>query len=222
MKFSIAQPELLNIVSAAGVLVDEATLDVSETSLSFRGMDPSHIAMVDINWPIQSDSALKLGVRVTELAKVVKRFDKKDMVEVSEKDSMLTLSNGTKTYKHTLIESSGGDTPMPKLTFEVKAEMERATLDQIFADISAIGSEKITIDGGVYFVGSSDAGEAKITSGVAATGQGTATYSLDYLTKMVKAVQSDKVTLEYSTKMPIKLSMLEGKVAYYLAPRVQE
>ena len=56
------------ITSAISTLVDEATFEVSVEGISFRGMDPSHVALIDIHWPnsafegYKCDTALKFGV----------------------------------------------------------------------------------------------------------------------------------------------------------------
>ena len=52
-----------------------------------------------------------------------------------------------------------------------------------------------------------------------------ATFSLNYLSETIKAAStvSDVVTLEFSKDMPIRLTfeMQEGKLQYYLAPRIE-
>ena len=62
-------------------------------------MDPSHVALMDIVWPnttfdvYECDSSIKFGVRVDEFLKLMRRADKKDIVEVSVgDDSMLCIS----------------------------------------------------------------------------------------------------------------------------------
>ena len=93
------------VTSAISTLVDEATFEASAEGISFRGMDPSHIALIDIHWPnhafekYECDSLVKFGIRVDEFSKLIRRADKKDAVEISiGDDSMLHLkmSNGYK------------------------------------------------------------------------------------------------------------------------------
>ena len=56
------------ITSAISTLVDEATFEATTEGISFRGMDPSHVALIDIFWPnsafdsYKCDSELKFGV----------------------------------------------------------------------------------------------------------------------------------------------------------------
>ena len=71
------------ITSAISTLVDEATFEATAEGISFRGMDPSHVALIDIFWPnsafdsYRCDSELKFGVRISEFSKLIKRTDKK-------------------------------------------------------------------------------------------------------------------------------------------------
>src|ERR1044071_136288 len=83
-------PEEWKVVnSAISTLVDEATFEATSEGISFRGMDPSHVALIDIFWPntafesYKCDSELKFGVRISEFSKLIKRTDKKDELEVS-------------------------------------------------------------------------------------------------------------------------------------------
>ena len=39
------------IISAISTLVEEATFEATVEGISFRGMDPSHVALIDISWP---------------------------------------------------------------------------------------------------------------------------------------------------------------------------
>ena len=39
------------VASAIKTLVEEATFEATSEALIFRAMDPSHIALVDLQWP---------------------------------------------------------------------------------------------------------------------------------------------------------------------------
>ncbi|MGH9909489.1 MAG: proliferating cell nuclear antigen (pcna), partial [Nitrososphaerales archaeon] len=77
------------ITSAISTLVEEATFEATSESISFRGMDPSHVALIDILWPnstferFECDSAIKFGVRVDEFSKLIGRAEKNDSVELN-------------------------------------------------------------------------------------------------------------------------------------------
>ena len=114
--------DLKAIISAISTLVEEATFVATAEGISFRGMDPSHVALIDISWPnsafekYECDSDIKFGVRIDEFSKLIKRADKKDSIEISISDqNMLLVTVGkNKKYKMRLIESSATDTPYQK------------------------------------------------------------------------------------------------------------
>ena len=235
------------VASAISTLVDEATFEAAAEGISFRGMDPSHIALIDIHWPnhafekYECDSLVKFGIRVDEFSKLIKRADKKDAIEISlGDDSMLhvKMSNGYKReYKTRLIESSASSTPLPKLNFNSKAVLTAIAFDKVLSDVQVV-SEYISIEsksGRINFSGRGDSGEAEIAleagneglEDLAVKEESKATYSLDYLSKITKAVISmgGSVAAEYSSKMPLRLEFKianVGRIHFYLAPRVQD
>ena len=104
------------ITSAISTLVDEATFEATAEGISFRGMDPSHVALIDIFWPnsafdsYRCDSELKFGVRISEFSKLIKRTDKKDELEISiSEEDMLkirTIGSYKREYKICLLYTS--------------------------------------------------------------------------------------------------------------------
>jgi proliferating cell nuclear antigen len=235
------------VTSAISTLVDEATFEATPEGISFRGMDPSHVALIDIQWPnstfdrYECDSSVKFGVRVDEFAKLIRRGDRKDAIEITVTgDSKLAvkLTNGyMREYKMRLIESSASSTPLPKLNFNSKIVMTGGAFDKILSDVQVI-SEYISLhseSNRVNFSGKGDSGEAEIILESGSEGledlevkeQSSATYSLDYLSKIAKAVGSvgSTISAEYSSKMPLRLEFRVaniGRIHFYLAPRVQD
>jgi proliferating cell nuclear antigen len=234
------------ITSAISTLVDEATFEATAEGISFRGMDPSHVALIDIFWPnsafdsYRCDSELKFGVRISEFSKLIKRTDKKDELEISISEDMLkirTIGSYKREYKMRLIESSSASTPLPKISFNSKLVLSLSSFDKILSDIEVV-SEYIEISSysdKIEFLGKSDTGEANVIMEPNSEGleeievkeDSKATYSLDYLLKIVKSVSSVGVSsaIEYSTKMPIRLEFRItniGRIHFYLAPRVQD
>ena len=235
------------VTSAISTLVDEATFDATTEGLSFRGMDPSHVALIDISWPnsafdgYESDSAVKFGVRIDEFSKLMKRADKRDAIEVRVTDDSILhikIANGyVREYKMRLIDSAATSTPLPKLTFNSKVVMSPQSFDKILSDVQVF-SEYVTMNSEkakVSFLGKGDSGEVDIVleSGTEGLEELTvkenskATYSLDYLSKITKAISASGGSLiaEFSTKMPLRLEFRVanvGRIHFYLAPRVQD
>jgi proliferating cell nuclear antigen len=213
-------------------------------------MDPSHIALIDVSCPASAfekyecPSPIRFGFRVDDFAKVIKRADSNDSIELGLQDSMLNVKTAGKyarSYKLRLIESAAGaSTPLPKLTFDSKLVMSPSILDKILSDIEVV-SDKITIETTdnrqVICTTKGDSGEATITLDdmngienlheISINKPSKATYSSEIMSKIVKAVgvSSEKVTGEFTSKMPLKLTFAlrnTVKIEFYLAPRVED
>jgi proliferating cell nuclear antigen len=184
-------PEMWKSISSAIMtIVDEAHFEVSQEGIKFRSMDPSHIALVDINWPSSSfekfecPSTIRFGVRIDEFSKILRRTNSNDSVEISIlQDSRLnikTIGSGyLRNYKMNLIETGGNpsSTPLPQMTFDSKIVLGHEIFEKILNDIAVV-SEQITIESTTnarhspkeeddnkitIFSGSSDKGEVKVT-----------------------------------------------------------
>ena len=213
------------IISAISTLVEEATFEATVEGVSFRGMDPSHVALIDISWPNSAfekyscDGDIKFGVRIDEFSKLIKRAEKSDSVEINiSDDSMLHVSIGkNKKYKMRLIESSASDTPLPKISYDSKITLSSSRLDKILGDIDVV-SDYLSIkttQKNVEFSGKGDAGEATINlekdmkdvEDISVSQESSGTYSLEYLDPIVKAVggTADSIICEFSSEKPLRI-----------------
>jgi proliferating cell nuclear antigen len=123
------------------------------------------------------------------------------------------------------------------LNFNSKVILTSYAFDKILSDIQVV-SEYVSIESEskkVQFIGKGDSGEADIILESGNEGleelkveeNSKATYSLDYLSKITKAVSTvgSSVAAEYSSKMPLRLEFRVanvGRIHFYLAPRVQD
>lgn len=236
--------DLKAIISAISTLVEEATFVATAEGITFRGMDPSHVALIDISWPnsafekYECDSDIKFGVRIDEFSKLIKRADKKSAIEISisEENMLLVTIGKNKKYKMRLIESSATDTPLPKIPYDSKIVLTSAQFDKILGDVQVV-SDYLTIeskDAKADFSGKGDSGEVAIEldtsmdelEEISCAEGSTGTYSLEYLNPVVKAVGSTvgSVTCEYSTAKPLRIEFKVanvGRIHFYLAPRVE-
>ena len=232
------------IISAISTLVEEATFEATVEGVSFRGMDPSHVALIDISWPNSAfekyscDGDIKFGVRIDEFSKLIKRAEKSDGIEINiSDDNMLHVSIGkNKKYKMRLIESSASDTPLPKISYDSKITLSASRLDKILGDINVV-SDYLSIKTtpkNVEFSGKGDAGEATINlekdmedvEDISVSQESSGTYSLEYLDPIVKAVggTADSIICEFSTEKPLRIEFKVtniGRIHFYLAPRVE-
>jgi proliferating cell nuclear antigen len=210
-------------------IIDEALFDAGPQSITFRSMDPSHIALIDIYCPSSAfekyhcDSTIKFGARIDEFAKIIKRANANDSIEIDVVQDNSSLNIKTQSdggylcnYKMRVIESTGNTSPLPQMTFDSKIVIEIATLDKILSDVGAI-SEKITIDssGGistnkktVIFSGDSDRGEARVTMDanddkskielleeITVKETSKSTYNIDFISKIIRVIDHQSSNL---------------------------
>lgn len=240
------------VTASIQTLVEEATFDVSPDGITFRAMDPSHVALVDLFWPsadfdkFSCEKSDRFTVRMEDFAKLIRRAESKDSVEISREGTeslSVKLSNGYKReFELHLVESSQNNTPLPKLSFDANFVTTEPAFDRILNDVSAI-SNHISIESDnnrVLFSGKGDTGKATVIVEKSENGKGDlvsltaqkeakSTYSIEYLLKITKAAgsASDTIKFEYSSKMPLRMEFKlgennKGRLQFYLAPRVQE
>jgi proliferating cell nuclear antigen len=232
------------VISAVSTLVEEATFEATVEGISFRGMDPSHVALIDIKWPntafekYDCDADIKFGVRIDEFSKLVKRADKSNAIEINiSDDNMLLVTIGkNKKYKMRLIESSASDTPLPKIPYDSKISLTSSIFDKILGDVQVV-SDYLTInakEASAEFSGKGDSGEVNIIleknkdelTELDVKADSSGTYSLEYLNPIVKAVGTtvETVTCEFSSSKPLRIEFKVaniGRIHFYLAPRVE-
>ena len=232
------------IISAVSTLVEEATFEATVEGISFRGMDPSHVALIDISWPnsafekYECDSDIKFGVRIDEFAKLINSACVINAIEINTADhNMLRVTiEKKKRYKTRLIESDASDDPLPKKPQKFKITRPSSTFDNILRDIDVVSDYLIVTTSGsqAEFSGKGDSGEVKINLEKAPdqltelkVGQdGHGQYSLEYLNPIIKAVGTtvETVTCEFSTEKPLRIEFKVaniGRIHFYLAPRVE-
>ena len=232
------------VISSITTLVEEATFEATVEGITFRGMDPSHVALIDISWPNSAfekyncDSDIKFGVRVDEFSKVIKRAEKNESIEISiSDDNMLQILIGkNKKWSMRLIEGSASDTPLPKISYDSKIGLSASTFDKILGDIDVV-SDYLSIKtatNNAEFSGKGDSGEAVINfekgmeglEEITVNQECTGTYSLEYLNPIVKAMgsTSDSIICEFSSGKPLRIEFKVsniGRIHFYLAPRVE-
>jgi len=235
--------DLKAIISAISTLDEEATFVANSEGITFRGMDPSHVALIDISWPnsafekYECDDEVRFGIRTDELASLIKRADKKDDLQISitEKNMLLVEMGEKKRYTLRLIDSSTQDTPLPKITYESKLVLSAAQFDKILGDVEVVANY-ITVKTSndiVKFSGKGGSSEVIIDldkddeSIEEIVGDSEGTYSLEYITPVVKAVGNTAglITCEFSDQKPLRVEFKVaniGRIHFYLAPRVEQ
>jgi len=228
------------------LLQNEVTFKFDTDSLTVRHMDPGRVAMFGctINKEVFEEwNVTKPGLccfNAEEVKKIVfgKPFKKDTIIGVSVdgEHGRITFTlkdNRIRERSFPTLEASLEDIPTPKITFNA---MYKITAKEMAEDIDDI--QKLSDH--VTFIGTQDAFEMKVEGDYA---KGTTTYkrgdcqlldielreeskamySLSYLKDFIDSTLCDLIIIEYSTDMPLKLTMLSkfGDLIYYLAPRIE-
>lgn len=234
-----------NIIDSISELIDEANFVATSDGISLRAMDPSHVAMIEVELPkeffdeYECSETLNIGLNLDEFGKILRRGSsgEKMSVEVSS-DRKLKIAFSDKAVRHfsiPLLDLSWEEIASPSIEFNVNSRLLSEVFEDAIKDASLISDfVKISADKGVLVISASgDRGdvEVKLSEDTGSLIElnvkepSTSTYSLNYLEDLVKTSRASEIlTLEFSNDMPIKLSFElpnGGRITYYLAPRIE-
>ena len=236
-----------DVFTAISTLVDEASFDVTPDRISLRAMDPSRVAMVDFLMEksafdeYNATEKMKICMNMSELLKLLRRAGRDESVELSldEKTGQFRIvikGRYNRSFNMPTLEATEEEIPTPNITFNARATLTTEGLRQALDDVALVSDHvRIETDGeNILMNAKGDLMGANIEMqkgsdallSVESKEPSKATFSLSYLTEIVKAAgaTSDVVAIEFSTDMPIRLDFkqqYEGKLAYYLAPRIE-
>tara|TARA_Y100000590_G_scaffold159808_1_gene183310 strand:+ start:297 stop:1046 length:750 start_codon:yes stop_codon:yes gene_type:complete len=234
------------VLNAIDGIVEEAMFICNNEGITFRGMDPNHIALLDITFPKSSFKRLEttptfFGVRTNEIKNIFSSASDDDILELQIKDgiSLTVLINGSLSMSFTLrlIEKTETNIPVPKVTENSKISVSPVVLTRIITNIERV-SEYITIkslSNKVEFSGKGEIGDAKINLLKSDTdlielhseNETAAVYSLEYMAKVIRSIgrASKNVDMKYGESSPLLIEFempSKTKVGYYLAPRIED
>lgn len=237
-----------NLIGAISSLIEEADFNATPDGIKLRSMDPSHIAMVDFEWPktafdiYECSTPTRLRLSVSNILKLLKRTRSDESVEIvyddANKKLNITLKNKiVRKFITPTLEPSTEEVPTPKVPFNARVKITAASLRDIIDDAQSISDNvKLEVSPERFVVRA--AGE--LTSAVIELEKGSdaileldakeacrATYNLNYLGEIIRAGSgaSEVTSLEFSTNMPIKVEFempQQGRLLYYLAPRIEQ
>ncbi|MEO0202332.1 MAG: proliferating cell nuclear antigen (pcna) [candidate division WOR-3 bacterium] len=226
-----------NIIEAISILVDEGVFIAGPGEIKLRAMDPSRVAMVDLEIPssafesYECDSEIPIGVNFDDMKSIVKRAKSDEKLELEIAQARLKIKLIGKTFSMPLLDLGKEELSIPKISFSVNTRLLTSALEEAIKDAEVVSDFiKIIAENDLLkIMASGDRGEVEIeiTSGellsIELKEPSHALYSLNYLKKMMTDL-SDVCTLMFSTDMPLRLDFnmaIGGKVTYYLAPRIE-
>jgi len=235
-----------NLVKALSVIVEEGTFNINEAQVKLLAMDPSHVAMVDFELPMEffdkytCEGEPKLTVNIGEFLKFLDRVERDEQVNIKLEEEQARLVIRCKRGGHTrrfmmpILEPLDEEVPQPKIFFKASTRILTQSLRRALRDATLV-SEHVKMevaDDAFNISATGDMGSALSEwqkdsdelLAVKAEENSNANFTLSYLNDIVNAVQasSEVATLELSTDMPIKIDfeLPQGKLIYYLAPMI--
>ena len=234
------------ILHAIGDITDEAMFICGQDGITFRGIDPAHVALLDITFPKSSFEffdchATFFGISVSDFKNILSSAANEDIVELiidSPHKMKISINGGLQMkYDLNLVERSEVNTQIPKVNATSKSSLSPFTLAKIMANIERV-SENVTISsvpGKIQFSGSGTIGKAQVDiekgntelSLLEVTQDSSSVYSLEFMAKIIRNIgkASNNVNMEYGTQTPIHMLFempSKTKVEYYLAPRIED
>lgn len=237
--------EWKSILQAINDVVDEAMFICNQDGITFRGIDPSHIALLEITFPKSSFESYMchstfFGIKVEDFKNIISSASNEDTIEFAIEDTnkmnILIHGNLNMKYSINLIEKSQVNIPIPKVESKSRITLSPMILSKIISNIERV-SEHITINtisDRIQFFGKGDNGNVMVDleqnnpemSRLETTEDSSSIYSLEYMAKIIRNIgkTSKNVNIEYGSKTPIHMMFdmpSDTKVEYYLAPRIE-
>jgi proliferating cell nuclear antigen len=229
-----------NSVEAIAALIDEGTLQIDSSGLKLRAMDPSQIALVDFELPAKAfekfncETPMNIGVDFTELSKITKRSKSEDKIELSLANNrlkMVFMGETKRQFTTAIIDATSKPPKEPKIDFTAEVKIAPNMMKDALKDAELISNHvALKLDKGLNVKSDGDTGsvdiyfpEDKLLS-VSVKSESRAVFSLEYLNNILKAAEIPSVvaiSLKSDSPLRVEYSLGDGRVIYYLAPRIE-
>ena len=232
-------------VDGIAALVDEAEFLIDEKGLSLKATDPSQISLVDSELPkkafkkFEIKESTKLGVDLNYLNQIMSRAKASDSVEfsISEDKSKLSVvfsGKSRRTFSIPLLDIKTGELPLPKIDFDAEIKIKAEALNDSFKDANLISTHLILSVENDSFIVKANSSKGNMENiytekddsviSLKAKTEVKSMFPLDYLSNTIKAASADtEVTVNLKSNAPVEISysLGEGKIQYFLAPRIE-
>ncbi len=226
-------------------LIEEAAFKFTPDGIKMKAMDPSHIALVDLDLPSGAfeEYSVKeskvLGINLVEMDKVLSRAKVGDElgIELDEKQNRLMINfKGASARKLSLplINIDERDLPDPKIPFSAEVDVVAGVIQDGLKDAELVTDNvqflvdkesfvmKAEGDKGTSELKLSKGDEALVKLNVDQTAR--AMFNINYLSDMMKgASSSDVVKIRLGSDLPIQVDfqVSKGRLRFLLAPRIE-
>jgi proliferating cell nuclear antigen len=230
-------------VSAVSSLIEDAAFVVSPSGLKLRAMDPSHIALVDLELPPQAfeefsvEKQTTIGIHIPEMVKVVSRAKPSERltIELDESTNRLNLTFAgppVRRLSMPTIDAQDANYPEPKLIFTAAMEVPADLIQDGIKDAELIGDsvEFEAVKEGLRMRAESDKGASELVLDVGsdaltnftANPPARARYAISYLNSILSNSPPGLIGVKLGTDLPVSITypIPSGKLMFLLAPRV--
>ena len=236
------QDLMKTIVETINVVVEEARLDFKENGLEIRVVDPSHVAMIQMEvdsaafdtWNVDE---VELGLEMKKLREMVSLAGAGDLVQFnySEDTGNVTMNIGRIDRNIRPLDNSTLNPPnLPTLNLPCEVKISGSDLAQSFRAAMQVGDlVNLSADPDKFIVSVSGTTDSVIVgydkedlTSITCDGSTRSQYSLTYLVPLAKVFAPlGDVTLQFGENLPLRLTFEidngAGSVEYFLAPRVE-
>jgi proliferating cell nuclear antigen len=228
-------------VDAIVNLVDEGSFQASKEGLRLRMMDPSQIALVDLELPkeafskYRADDSSFVGLDLVDFSKILSRSRHNEKLAVSLEENKLLLEfsgESKRSFKVPLLDLGSTLAREPKVPFDAVVKMKGSAFKEMIGDASVLSAHVVLkADSDSFFVEAhGDSGDLNTETKkgklveLKASGESRAMFPAEYLNNIVKACPEEEVLeISLKTDAPVKItySIGKAKLAYFLAPRTE-
>lgn len=235
-----------SIIESISTLVEEGVFIADPSGIKLRAMDPSRVAMVDLELPkaafesYECAAEIPIGINFEDMKNIMKRVGSNEKLELEKMDDEARLKarfkgKSSRTFSLSLLDLGKEELSAPRIPFNATVKIPAGTLLEAIRDAEVVSDfVRILAENGQLKVSASgDRGEVDVIitkeSGellsLELKEMAKSLYSLSYLSKMMAASSlSDIAIVMFSTDMPLRLEFnlaSGGKIVYYLAPRME-
>lgn len=241
MRLTLENPKIFSdIVGIISELVIEVRLKISRDGISLTAIDPANVAMVYFKIPstlfsefIVEKEEEELGVNLNNLKAVLRRCNPGSALIIEKKDNLLNLTikdRIKRDFSLALLDIDMEEKPLPQWEFNSVVQLHSDSLVEVIEDC-AIVSDACTFvaEPNKFIVEAQGLNSARIefSSDEAEihSGNSTARFSLEYLSKFIKGAKVSSVAkISFSDNHPMRLDFTTGGVilSFVLAPRIEQ
>lgn len=240
LEFSLPTNKLTAIMKAISAVADECVMNVADTGIKIRMIDPSNAAMIVVDMSPSSFDSYEaeegmIAVDVREVLEKIATFDADTVLKISFDEynkKLVVEAEGAHYGIYTVAPSATRKVPqIPNLDLPLEVELDAARLrmmikraglvsDHLMLGYSAEKEFFVSAQGDL-----NDFEQGTLENPIKTVHKSelTTLYSLDMLEPMVK-IASDLVNLRMGRDLPLIMlfAILDVDVTYLLAPRIEK